>query len=397
MKNTTAGKLIGFICFVLITFGFACFQMVIIDSSVFGWIFFCLLLCGLIFFRFSKYWDKILGGGLSRFKKIWIYVLAVIALQANCVFSRPSLKVSYRGTFVREMIRFARKLPMMKGDGMLAAGAALSASGSEWKAPKGYTNIKIDCGVPLELLKTKGSDSKKLVFQVHGGAYVIGMTDLYRNLAVRYAKMTGGADVLNIDYRIAPADVYPAALEDAFVAWNWILENGWKPEDVTVVGDSAGGNLVLALCLMLRDMGMELPGKIVCLSPWADLASQGESHIINHYNDPMFGVLKNAKPEPVKEGQKSMTALYAADADLYDPYLSPAYGEYDGFPPMLIHVGSWEVLLSDSQMVYEKAKAKGVDVKLSVFEGMYHVFQQAGDFIPEGKKAWKEIEEFLNK
>ncbi len=396
MKNITTGKLIGFVIFVLLAFGCACFQLALLDASAGGWLFFAILLCGLVFFRFSKYWEKLLGGGVAGFNKLWIYLLALIALQANCVFSRPDLKVSYRGTLVRETIRFARNLPAMKGDGMLAAGAKLSSAGSEWQPPKGYTNTKINCGVPVELLKAEGSESEKLIFEIHGGAYVIGMTDLYRNMAVKYSKLAKGASVLNIDYRIAPEYVFPAALDDALAAWNWIIENGWKPENITVVGDSAGGNLVLAMCLKLRDMGMALPEKIICLSPWADLASTGKSHETNHFNDPMFGVLKNAKPEPVKEDQKPMTALYAGDTDLFNPYLSPVYGQYDNFPPMLIQVGSWEVLLSDSEMVYEKAIAKNVDAKLSVFEGMYHVFQQAGEFMPEGKKAWKEIEEFLN-
>lgn len=397
MKNISTGKLIGFVIFILVVFGAAFFQLAVIDATVGGWLFFAVLLCALVFFRFSKYWQKLLGGGLAGFNKLWIYLLAVIALQANCVFARLDLKVSYRGTLVREMIRFAKNLPAMKGDGMLAAGAKLSSKGSAWQPPKGYTNTKINCGVPVELLKADNSQSEKLIFEIHGGAYVIGMTDLYRNMAVKYSGMTNGASVLNIDYRIAPEYVFPAALDDALLAWNWILENGWKPENITVIGDSAGGNLALALCLKLRDEGMALPEKIICLSPWADLASTGESHKTNKYNDPMFGVLKNARPQPAKPGEKPMTALYAGETDLFNPYLSPAYGEYHNFPSMLIQVGSWEVLLSDSEMVYEKALAQNVDAKLSVFEGMYHVFQQAGEFMPEGKKAWKEIEEFLNK
>ena len=127
MKNISTGKLIGFVIFILVVFGAAFFQLAVIDATVGGWLFFAVLLCALVFFRFSKYWQKLLGGGLAGFNKLWIYLLAVIALQANCVFARPDLKVSYRGTLVREMIRFAKNLPAMKGDGMLAAGAKLSS------------------------------------------------------------------------------------------------------------------------------------------------------------------------------------------------------------------------------------------------------------------------------
>lgn len=407
MKGKISVKeIVGFIFFVLIFFGISGLTLFTIDAKIAGWIVWLILLAGFSCFRFSPCWTKLLkknsADGLKRFGA---YVLIAVALHFNCVIFRPDLKVSYKGTLVREFIREARNLPVMKGDGMLSAGAALSAKGSQWNAPKGYTNEKIDCGVPVELLRKQDSVSDKLIFQIHGGAYVIGMIDSYRNQAVKFSRLVKDAAVLNIDYRIAPEHVYPAALEDAQLAWNWILQNGWKPENVIVVGDSAGGNLALALCLKLRDEGLALPGKIICMSPWADLAGEGKSHKENLYKDPMFGISahdwktpkKVELPKPVAPGdkpKKSMTALYAGGADVHDPYLSPAFGEYDNFPPMLIQVGTFEVLLSDSETIYEKAKSCGVDVKLSTFNGMYHVFQQAGDFIPEGKKAWKEIADF---
>lgn len=408
-EKVSLKSIIKYIVFVLLFFGCSAVTLFVIDSKIAGWICWTVLLAGLSVFRFSPLWEKLLGGKTtSGFNKFWIYLLVVIALHFNGVFSRPDLSVSYKGTMVREFIREARNLPFMKGDGMLSSGAALSAKGSSWKAPKGYTYEKIDCGVPVELLEKQGSKSEKLIFQIHGGAYVIGMIDSYRSQAVRFSKLVQDAAVLNIDYRIAPEYEYPAALEDALMAWDWILENGWKPENVIVVGDSAGGNLTLALCLKLRDDGRDLPGKIICMSPWADLAGQGKSHKENLYKDPMFGISPHDWKTPAKieeskpvasdgKKQKSMTALYAGDADLYDPYLSPAYGEYNGFPPMLIHVGTFEVLLSDSETIYEKAKQSGVEVQLSEYNGMFHVFQLAGDFLPESKKAWKEIAEFCNK
>lgn len=413
MKERSLVKsIIGYVIFVLLFWGTAAFTLFVIDAVAAGWIFWGLLLIALTVFRFSSAWEKLLGGkSTSRFNKLWIYVLAVISLHCNSVLSRPDLKVSYKGTLVREFIREARNLPVMKGDGMLSAGAALSAKGSEWKAPKGYTNKKIDCGVPIELLQKNDSTSNKLIFQIHGGAYVIGMIDSYRNQAVKFSRLVDDAAVLNIDYRIAPEYVYPAALEDAEMAWNWILQNGWKPENVIVVGDSAGGNLTLALCLKLRDEGRSLPGKIVCMSPWADLAGEGKSHKENLYKDPMFGISPHNWKTPKKieaqktvpadnsdeKQQKSMTSLYAGNSDVHDAYLSPVFGEYNGFPPMLIQAGTFEVLLSDSETIYEKAQSCGVNVKFTAYNGMYHVFQQAGNFIPEGKRAWKEIADFCKK
>ena len=140
------------------------------------------------------------------------------------------------------------------------------------------------------------------------------------------------------------------------------------------------------------------------------LAGEGKSHKENLYKDPMFGISphnwkapkKTETPKPVStpsdgKQKKSMTALYAGETDPHEPYLSPVFGEYNNFPPMLIQVGTFEVLLSDSETIFNKAKACGVDVTLTEYNGMYHVFQQVGDLIPEGKKAWKEIEEFCNK
>lgn len=404
MKNFSIKKLIAFVFFCVICITVSAYMLFVIDANIYGWIFIFILSACFITFRFSKKWPE-----LNRINKLICYVIFVLLLSLNTKFSRPDLKVSYKGTLVREFIREARNLPMMKGDGMLSQGAAFSSRPSNWKAPKGYTNTKIDCGVPIELLKKENSSSNKLVFQIHGGAYVIGMMDSYRNQGVTLSKLYNGASVLNIDYRIAPEYVYPAALEDGLKAWNWILENGWKPSDVTMIGDSAGGNLVLALCLKLRDNGYELPEKIICLSPWGDLAGTGETQKTNLYKDPMFGKSKHSykeiynvtsseeKPEVNTEGKKSMTSLYAGDADLYDPYLSPVFGDYSGFPPMLIQVGTWEVLQSDSQTICNKALSSGVDATLQEYEGMYHVFQQTGNFIPESKKAWKEIEKFLNK
>ncbi len=414
MKKNPVKNIVLFCLFCLILSLGAGFTLFVIDAGVSGWIALVILMGLFVFCRFSRFWEKILSGKLGWFKKLWLFVLIILALDVNCRLSRPDRNVSYMGTLVREFIREARNLPMMQGDGMLSAGAALSAKGSEWKAPKGYTNTKIDCGVPIELLRKEDSSSEKLIFQIHGGAYVIGMMDSYRNQAVTLSKLADGAAVINIDYRIAPEYVYPAALEDGMAAWNWILENGWKASDVTMIGDSAGGNLVLALCLKLRDQGRELPEKIICLSPWGDLAGTGETHRSNLYKDPMFGIARHSfreadKAQPVAAApvsektesgtaeRKSMTSLYAGDADLFDPYLSPVFGDYRDFPPMLIQVGTWEVLLSDSRTICQKALSKGVDATLQEYEGMYHVFQQVGNLIPESREAWKEIGLFLKR
>lgn len=303
--------------------------------------------------------------------------------------------VSFSGRMVREGLRSAMQTKGFRDGGLFQKGREAAEKPSKWKAPKGYklTKFTVD-SVPMELLETE-TGSQKIILQLHGGAYIIGLGDGYRNLALKYCKISGGASVLSIDYRIAPEYVYPAALIDAISAWNWLIANGYKPDNILVVGDSAGGNLALALVAWWRDHNGKLPTGMVLMSPWADMAAEGESHTSNLYKDPLFGQIlpENGKPVPKKLLQKP---LYAGNTDLHDKYLSPVYGEFTDFPPMLIQVGTYEVLESDAANVAKKAKAVGVDVTLTRYEGMFHVFQQV-QMLPESKRAWNEVTEFIQR
>ena len=175
-------------------------------------------------------------------------------------------------------------------------------------------------------------------------------------------------------------------------AWQYLTDTlGYPPENLIVAGDSAGGNLALSLGLRLRDSGLPLPTGFVCMSPWADLSNSGPSHQYNATLDPSFGVdEKDYHGQPV-----GVTTTYTDGLNAKDPYLSPSFGNYQTFPPMLLQAGSVEVLLSDSEMVYDNARANGVDAHLTVYKGMFHVFQGAMDLLPESKAAWDEIGVFL--
>ncbi len=279
------------------------------------------------------------------------------------------------------------------GSGIIDAASASAPASKTWKAPWGFTYTKYTVnGVPVELLVKKRGDPDRVILLLHGGAYVIGLVDLYGDLAVRYATLSGGASVALVDYRVAPKHTFPSALEDAETVWNWLLEQGYREENIIAVGDSAGGNLCLALGLKLRDDGRGMPKAILCMSPWTDMTASGESYRSNLYKDPMFGLLPWEKPT---QGESGIKNLYAGNHPLDDPYLSPAYGDYRGFPPILIQVGAHEILESDAITVYEKAKSAGVDVTLTRYEGMFHVFQIFGDFIPEVREAWEEVSDFL--
>lgn len=302
-------------------------------------------------------------------------------------------RASFISIITREVIRQIVLL-QKKSDHMIAMGARYAENELPWRPPFGFVNEKYDVFESrLEILKKKGAHSGKLIFQLHGGAYYIGLMNIYRKLAVSYIKKLGYVSVASLDYRIAPKYTYPAALDDALAAWELLLELGYRHDDIILVGDSAGGNLALALAQKLRDENKPMPLAIVCMSPWTDMAAQGASYVENLYRDPLFGTRKNACD---RYDEKSHVFCYLGDADRTDKYLSPAYGSFEDFPPMLLQVGTYERLQSDSVTVYEKAAAAGVDATLMQFPGMFHVFQLIR-WLPESRTAWKEIFNFMEK
>lgn len=256
-----------------------------------------------------------------------------------------------------------------------------------WNVPDGFHMTQIDMDkFSMEWLEPEQGNSNMTLLQLHGGGYVGAMRNAYRTFAAAYNELGGGMPVLTIDYRVAPEDPYPAALEDAVRAYNWLLDRGYPGNRIIVAGDSAGGGLALALCLYLRDHGIELPGGIIAMSPWTDMTASGESYETNFQKDPLFG---NTRDSLIYNRD------YLGLEDPRNPYISPAFGDLTGFPPMLIQVGSYEMLLSDAQTVAQKAKKQGVKVRFHIYEGMFHVFQMAMQLMPESVMAWKEVEKFL--
>lgn len=302
---------------------------------------------------------------------------------------RPSMT----GVMVRESIRLANQhLPVLKKYGIFRLGARYAKGASNWKVPKTYRVSKYELNnCKMEILIPYRMETDKIIYQLHGGGYVMGYMDLYREMAKEYSKYAEGYPVASLDYRTAPKNRFPKALNDAIEGWEHLLNLGFPPEKIIVAGDSAGGNLALALTMYLRDHGRKLPGGLVLLSPWTDMAASGKSYRKNCYRDPMFGTCKGKKLRIRKE-----TYSYVGKTDRRQPYLSPAYGQFHNFPPMLIQVGTWEMLESDSLTVYKKAKKAHVNATLEKYPGMFHVFQMY-PILPESKHAWKKIGEFIKK
>jgi epsilon-lactone hydrolase len=186
-----------------------------------------------------------------------------------------------------------------------------------------------------------------------------------------------------VDYRLAPEHPFPAALQDCLTAYRWLLKNGTTPQQVVIAGDSAGGNLTLSTLLALRDAGEPLPAAAVCISPATDLARTGES--FRTRKDPLLST----------RFVNTMIPLYIGDQDPRQPLISPHYAQLDGFPPLLIHVGDDEILLSDSVRLAEHARSAGVDVHLDIYPGMWHVWHLFVPFLPEARQAVDAIGLFI--
>ena len=238
----------------------------------------------------------------------------------------------------------------------------------------------------MEVLKWKESTSRWIILHLHGGGYVGAFRRHYKNMAGLYSEVGGGATVVSVDYRVAPEHPFPAALEDALEAYDWVLEQGWHHDQIIVAGDSAGGGLAMALCHTLKSRWRRLPAGIVAMSPWTDLTASGKSYTENYDIDPVFG---NDRAELIYNNP------YIGDMNPRDPRISPAFGDFTGFPPMLIQVGTDEMLLSDSEIVAAKAKSAGVRIRFTKYNGMFHVFQIAGTLMDESKLAWAEVKRFL--
>ena len=258
-----------------------------------------------------------------------------------------------------------------------------------WIVPDCFNMTHIEMkNFSMKLLSLKENPNQDhVILQLHGGGYMGAVRNAYYVFAGLYNEVSHGCNVLTPDYRVAPEHPYPAALEDAVASYRWLLDKGYYGEQIIVAGDSAGGGLAMALCMYLKDHHMPMPGGVVAMSPWTDLTASGESYVTNYEKDPLFG---NTKDSLIYVND------YAGDHDKMDCYISPLFGDFRGFPPMLIQVGSLEMLLSDSVSVAAKAREQGIRVRLSIYEGMFHVFQMAYLNIPESKKAWAEVGRFMD-
>lgn len=239
-------------------------------------------------------------------------------------------------------------------------------------------------GVPGEWQQAKLGSAERVILYLHGGGYVIGSPLTHRDMVGMIADASQ-ARAFMADYRLGPETRFPGAVEDAVAVYKGLLENGEKPKNITIAGDSAGGGLTIATLLSLKEQGIELPAAAVCLSPWADLTFSGDSMVTMDKADAMLN----------RSSLSWMAEQYLGDQDASQPLASPIFGDLSGLPPLLIQVGGTECLLDDGIRLHKAAKKAGVDSSLEVWDGMMHVWHLMAVVVPEGKAAINGIGTFI--
>ncbi len=240
-------------------------------------------------------------------------------------------------------------------------------------------------GTKVEAIQKKDQHVKYALIQLHGGAYVLGYNDTYRKVAKKYLSLVPNLKVFSLLYSLAPKHPFPTALNESVSLFQYLLEQGFAPENIMIAGDSAGGGLALATALYLRDHDLPLPKAIVTMSAWTNLAMDGESHEKNKYIDPMFGV--GSIPLDVK--------AYTNGQDLRNPYISPKYASYHDFPQLLMFVGGNELIESDTMDVAKKAK-EHTHVMVRKHLGMFHVYPLGFNKMKSSRDAWQMIKNYMN-
>ena len=248
----------------------------------------------------------------------------------------------------------------------------------------GIQRVRIqEVGIHGEWIVPAEHSKNRVILFLHGGAFIATSPNVYATMLAPWCKGLG-AKACMVDYRLAPEHPFPAASNDCFATYNWLLKQGYNPKDIVIAGDSAGGNLVLSTLLRLKAEKIALPGCAILLSPFLDFTLSSRSGLTNARKDPVF---TSAFAIGVRNH-------YAPGEWHTDPLVSPLMGEFEGLPPLLFQVGSTEMLLDDSVRAVIKAKEAGVYAELEIWEDLPHVFQSIGG-LPQTEVAADRICQFV--
>jgi monoterpene epsilon-lactone hydrolase len=286
---------------------------------------------------------------------------------------------------VESVSQLLRENNPMRGETIQEMRANMDASTGLMPLPEDvvYTPVQIG-GLDAEWTEAPEVRVDRVILYFHGGGYTIGSIATHRQVVADISR-AAGVRVLSLAYRLGPEDPHPAAVEDAIAAYRFLLSLDIEPERIAFAGDSAGGGLTIAALIAVRDAGLAAPAAGVCISPWLDLTQSGDSYESRAAEDPLVS----------KSMLDLMSAAYLDGQDPRQPTASPIFAKLEGLPPILIQVGTAEVLLDDSMRFTELAKAAGVDVELQVWDDMFHVWHCFAALIPEGGEAITKIAMYL--
>ena len=253
--------------------------------------------------------------------------------------------------------------------------------------PKGtvYKSVNVD-GIKAEWISCGKITLSKVFLFIHGGGYYRGSVAATRSTASRISAASG-MRCLSIDYRLAPENIFPAAIDDTYIAFKWLIRQGVLSENILVGGVSAGGGLALSLLLKLKETNESHPAGAVAISPWTDLTQSGKTMQTNAKNDPIIS----------KDYLNRMSEIYLSGASALTPLASPLFGDLIGLPPILVQVGTAETMLDDSRRFVRKAEAANVEVKYEAWEDMFHGWHGSAHILDEAKQAIESIGLFCKK
>ena len=286
---------------------------------------------------------------------------------------------------LKMIVALLRAVPLFPDADVATMRAAMDTMSATAEIPEGvrYESTTVG-GVPAEWARTNAETSGRTLLYFHGGAYCVGSVATHRGLVGRLA-LAISANALSLNYRLAPEHPFPAAIDDAVAAYRALVMSGVSPSRIVLAGDSAGGGVTIATLLALRDAGDRLPATAVCISSWLDLGGSGESTETRAAEDPMLNA----------PGLHRYAGMYLAGKDPRTPLASPLFADLRGLPPMLVHVGTAEILLDDSTRFAERARAAGVDVTLEIWPGMIHVFHAFAPGLAEAVRAIARIGDYV--
>lgn len=293
----------------------------------------------------------------------------------------PSIRARLINRYVRSKLK-----PLPLPDFEAGELRARMEAGAVPLSPKSVEIEKTTTPIPGEWQRPAEIDPGRTILYFHGGGYFFGSTRLMRPISSRLA-MLARAPAFSLDYRLAPENQCPAAIDDAIGAFDWLVGQGIAPGEIFVAGDSAGGGLALAMMQAQVRRGSATPGGAILFSPWTDLAARGASIAENDEKCAMFTA------DTIRRGG----AKYAGLLGLDDPRPSPLYGSFDGLPPLFICASSDEVLRDDAVRAAERARAAGVDVELQIEQGLVHIWPIFAPLMPEGVRTLKSAAAFIRR